>query len=601
MIVSYDSRMPIWNNFARILRKLRGLRFLNEVKQFFRESKSSLSVKAKEIRTGAWHYRNGGIRQVRLWRWNQVSNQPIIGKSRLLKGGLRQDYPRLRNAWLGKSEHAREWTAASETYDYRNVFAQGWFLGTGAGTLSLPLNWIEIRFGETYFTCDPALRVVHKGTDAQLHQLLVLGQATDSEKNLRSSQEVAQELYSVLENRQESWADFDEAVTWLGGRFVVIARHGAETRVHVDAMASRSCYWGSNDADEVVLASHSALIAAAVGDFSSTSAKWVLNHPDYNNPAGVYLPGTITSYDRAKLVLANCYLSFNKNNVRHRRFFPPMESNPVPALSVKAATEAYLAEVRFQMDAILSSTPRSVIALTAGSDSQAILNASLDLLQEANTSAMTYHFFEKDADHTRMDLLGANRLAEGAGLRHRILNLQPWDHSARFAQLYTKTFPVWARFGALARACYEQLSAKEALIIGVGGEIGTAFYLERNNPVVTPEVLAGKFTQDSFRHDPKLIGEFENYMSYSQLDSEHAGAIDLLDLFYWEHRMSSWAAYWYSEVDFGPTVALPLNSRRVFCAMLGVPLEDRVRKSIYRTLDAWVNATAENTSHGADK
>lgn len=549
------------------------------------------------MRTGAWHYRNGGIRQLKLWRWNQATQQPTaLRKTNLPDGGLRGDYPQLRLAWSEKTKRAGEWVAASETYNYRNVFAQGWFLGSGTEKLNLPPKWVENSFGYKNFTCDPALEVVHKGTDELPHQLLVLGQATDSEKKLRTSEEVAQELYLVLKKTHNSWTEFDKAVTWLGGRFVVIARQGVEIRVHVDAMASRSCYWGTTDDNRVVLASHSALIAESVGDFSSTRAKWVLNHPEYHNPAGVYLPGTITSYDRANLIFANCCLIINGNTVQHARFFPPKENNPVPALSVEGATEAFLSEVRFQMDAILCSKPRSILALTAGSDSNAILNASLDLLQEASTSAMTYHFFEKNADHTRTDLLGASRLAEGAGLKHRILNLQPWDQATRFAKIYTKTFPVWARFGALARACYEGLSAEESLIIGVGGEIGTAFYLDRKEPIVTPEVLAGKFTQDSFQHDPKLIEEFEDYMAYTQLDSEYAGNIDLYDLFYWEHRMSGWAAYWYSELDFGPTVALPLNSRRVFCAMLGVPFEDRVRKSIYRTLDSWVKATVESTS-----
>lgn len=591
--------MPIWNVPARSLRYLRNLRSINEAQNLYADSKESVARKVKEARTIAWHYRKGGLQQVQLWRWNQVARQSNPQrKTNLPEGGLRRDYPRLRNAWIDMERRSQSWVPASESHAYRNVFAQGWFLGSGEDSVELPAAWVSTVFGKKNFSCDPALQVQHKGSEQQHYQLLLLGQATDSAKKLRNSQQVATELYSVLKNNPDSWAELDEAVTWLGGRFVVIARRGQETRVHVDAMASRSCYWGATDAGEIILASHSALIAQAAGDLSSTKAKWVLNHPDYHNPAGVYLPGTITPHDRARLVVANCCLSINDGAAEHTRFFPPQGTTTVPDLSVEAATEAYLAEVRFQMDAILTSTPASVLALTAGSDSRAILNASLDLLQGAKTSAMTYHFFEKNAEHTRTDLLGANRLAAESGLKHRILDLQPWDPKSRFAKVYLKTFPVWARFGALARACYEGLSAQEALIIGVGGEVGTAFYLERHHPEVTPEVLAGKFTQDEFQHDPELIAEFENYMAYTQLEPERAGGIDLYDLFYWEHRMSGWAAYWYSELDFGPTVALPLNSRRIFCAMLGLPFEDRVRKSVYGTLNSWVSATTDNTKSG---
>lgn len=591
--------MLTWNALVRSLRNLRNLRSVNKTQDVFLDSKRSLRRELQKARTMAWHYRKGGMQQVKIWRWNQVAQQSNPQrKTSLPDGGLRRDYTRLRNAWIEKTKRSQTWAPASETHNYRNVFAQGWFLGSEGGNLSLPPTWVSTIFGEKNFSCDPTLQVVHRGSSQQQFQLLLLGQASDSAKKLRNGQQVATELYSVLKSNPHSWKELDEAVTWLGGRFVVIARKSSEIRVHVDAMASRSCYWGTTDAGDVVLASHSALIAQATGDLSSTKAKWVLNHPDYHNPAGVYLPGTITSHDRARLIFANCCLSIKDGAAEHQRFFPPQGTNTTTALSAEAAAEAYLAEVRFQMDVILTSTPESVIALTAGSDSRAILNASLDLLQDAGTSAMTYHFFDKNAEHTRTDLLGANRLAEEAGLKHRILNLKPWDPKARFAKLYTQTFPVWARFGALARACYEGLSAEEALIIGVGGEVGTAFYLDRQHPAVTPEVLAGKFTQDNFQHDAKLIAEFENYMEYTQLAPEFAGNIDLYDLFYWEHRMSGWAAYWYSELDFGPIVALPLNSRRIFCAMLSVPFEDRVRKSVYGTLNSWVDITAESTDTG---
>lgn len=501
--------------------------------------------------------------------------------------GLTREYPALRESWAENGRRAKGFSAASVTHGYRNSFAQGWVLAPERSVPEIPGTWLSRDFGGLRFLCDPGLKVQHKGTPEAEYELLLLGHAADSERRLGNSKKVALFLLEELQKCNGTWNPLDQAVMWLGGRFVVIARRGAELRVHVDAMASRSCYWGETDEGEVIVASHSALVGKAVEDLSATKAKWVLNHPDYHNPAGVYLPGTITPADRARLVFANCCLTVTAGKAAHSRFFPPAGKNVISQLSVEQATEKYLAEVRFQMDALLSQTPGSVLALTAGSDSKAILHATVDLLHSAQTTAMTYHFFERNAEHTHQDLLGANRLAENMGMQHRILDVQPWDPKSRFAKLYTRTFPVWARFGALARTCYEGLSASESLIIGVGGEVGTAFYLERDFDAITPAVLAGKFTQDTFREDPELIAEFERYMDYTQLQQQHAGGINLLDLFYWEHRMSSWAAYWYSELDFGPTVALPLNSRRVFCAMLALPFEDRVKKSIYATLASW--------------
>lgn len=576
--------------FGRIVRSVQELRFVQGMRDLSRERTLSLKRAVKETRTAAWHFRQGGFPQLKLWRWKRAAQRPYTEtRAWLPEEGLTRDYPQLQRSWSRANYRAEVSAPASVSRGYRNIFAQGWILAAEDLRPDLPRGWVSTAFGVQWFIYDPDLKVQHKGSPGGEYELLLLGHAADSAKRLNDSRQVAIELFEALRTGGGQWTALDEAATWLGGRFLVIARIGNSVRVHVDATASRSCYWGEADAGGIVLSSHSALIGQAVGDQSAEKAKWVLSHPDYSNPAGVYLPGTITASDRAQLVFANCCLTVDDGQVEHARFFPPAGEDVVPPLSVEGATEKFLSEVRFQMDAALSLNPESILSLTAGSDSRAVLHACMDLLQKAGTTAMTYHFFERNADHTTKDLLGANRLAEHAGLQHRILDVQPWNPASRFAKLYHRTFPVWARFAALARTCYEGMSAEESLIIGVGGEVGTAFYLERDFDQVSPQVLAGKFTQEKFRKDPRLIAEFERYMNYTQLESSSAGGIDLLDLFYWEHRLSGWAAYWYSEVDFGPTVVLPLNSRRVFCAMLAVPYEDRVKKSIYRALESWVN------------
>lgn len=556
-----------------------------------RAAGAKIQEAVQETRTAAWHLREGGVDQLRLWRWKKASERAPKGRAvRIPRERLSREHRILRKAWSRNAHRELQFAAASVTRKYRNFFAQGWVLTSGP-TPELPPNWISSRFGNLRFLYDPSLAVQHKGAPEGDVELLLLGHAADSERELSNSREVGGYLYDVLCGDDSDFRALDDAVTWLGGRFVVVARRGESICVHVDASASRSCYWGEDEKAGVVLASHAVLIGQLVGDESAEKARWVLGHPEYKNPQGVYLPGTVTACDRARLVFANCRLLVEGGNCTHSRFFPPVAGAAKEDRSVESAAEEYLSEVRFQLGAALAQTPRSVLALTSGSDSRAIVQATIDLLQESDTTAMTYHFFERSAEHTKIDLLGANRLAETMALRHRILDVAPWDPAGRFAKLYNRTFPVWARFGSLARTIYEGLSARESLIIGVGGEVGTAFYLIRDAEKITPEVLASKFTQTPFAQDPRLVEEFARYMEYTQLDPAHSGGYDLLDLFYWEHRLSGWAAYWYSEMDFGPTVVLPLNSRRLYCAMLSVPFEDRVKKSIYRTIDAWATET----------
>jgi hypothetical protein len=58
-------------------------------------------------------------------------------------------------------------------------------------------------------------------------------------------------------------------------------------------------------------------------------------------------------------------------------------------------------------------------------------------------------------------------------------------------------------------------------------------------------------------------------------DLEDAHNYDVLDLFYWESRMGSWAARGYTEWDIAQDVFSPYNCRDLLVTMLGVPAEDR--------------------------
>lgn len=547
--------------------------------------------KINELRKAFWHLRKGGRKQFRRWNRNRVANSLRSRKHRYLPSdALTSSSPSLTESWQAVANRPEASPSAAGVRQYRNTFAQGWIFTNAPAQdsePSFPGNWKSLSFGAWTYQFDPDLEVYHQVHADGENEILLIGQAADSAKRLHTSKAVASELLKEL-SRSDGWDSFDEAVTWLGGRFVAIGRRSSSIRVHVDAMASRSCYWAKQNG-RIVFASHSALAAQAVGDLAATGCRWVLTHPDYHNPAGKCLPGMIAPHDTVRLVIANCALTVEGSEVFHRRFF----STPPERLSVVEATERYLSELRFQMDAALAHRPKTLFGLTAGADSRAILTATLDLLHNADVSALTYHFFARNADHSRRDLLGANRLANSSNLNHRVLDVSKQRKSQAFSTMYSKTFPTWARFPTLARTYYEELGANEALILGIGGEIGTVFYREREFDQITPEVLAGKYTQSAFQRDPQLIETMAEYMNYTELSEENSAGYDLLDLFYWEHRMSTWAAYGYSEADFGPLVVLPLNSRRIFHAMLSLPFKDRLRRSVYHQLATWSGISAQ--------
>lgn len=497
----------------------------------------------------------------------------------------------LATAWRRFRSAAEESRPAAATEEFKNAFARGYLLSSGPRKTEVPAHWATVVVGPWRLDHDPRLPVAIASRDVDPQAVLVLGHAFCSEWGTTDSAATSRRLLEAVAAKSE-WTKFDREVAWLGGRYVVVAFDGEETRVHVDPMASLSCFYAEGPSRALHLSSHSALVARAVGEESSTQTQWIMRHPDYNSPGGKSLPGLIQPHDRVSLVFANCALAIDDRSVRHLRVFPYAD---LGAMSVAHAASTFIDELRFQMRCWLDVASSHYLALTAGSDSRAILASTMDQLQARDVTALTYHFFERGTSSTTVDLVGASRLARDARLRFIAVDLsKQLQGTSPMAGLYNETFPTWARFPTLAQALYETLPADSTLTVGIGGEIGTVFYQERSETNITPQVLARKFTQAGVSGSAELIKHMEAYSEHTHLRSDAIANYDFYDLFYWEHRLSKWAAAGYSEFDLSTSTVLPLNSRRLLCAMLALPLEQRRSKAIYGQIETWWQPHRDN-------
>src|SRR5699024_8708250 len=165
----------------------------------------------------------------------------------------------------------------------------------------------------------------------------------------------------------------DEVVAWLSGRYVVLVRRSGDLDVYGDPMATRSVYWHRGPAG-AALASHTAILAELAGGLRAARMNWVLGHADYASPFGRWLPGLITPHDDVGQVYANGRLIIEDDRVRHERFFPMAQRCELPTAQ---AGEIFRVELQQQIRNWISVAPLTVLALTAGRDSQAVLEAGL--------------------------------------------------------------------------------------------------------------------------------------------------------------------------------------------------------------------------------
>lgn len=464
---------------------------------------------------------------------------------------------------------------AYKVWGYKNVFAKG-FLVTRSATAQPPRdNWVRAKVGSWHIVHDPELEVQVASHEAD-PRVAVLGHAF-AEGGPRQRGRVAQRLQRAARSGRDA---VEDEVTWLSGRYVVLVDWGDELDVYNDPLATRACYW-HRTADDVVLASHTALIAQHVGGLGSEQMWWALRHPDYRSPAGRWIPGLITSHDGVEQVYANGRLTVGKSRVTHSRFFPKHDREELP---LTEATEQCRDALREQIKNWTQVAPITTLALTAGHDSRAILDAGLDILQANGALAMTYHPFHVPGKSTYADVEAANRLAAAARLPHLVLDVAPRSPASVFAKFYEQTFPTYRRYENLANALYLRVPARSATLFGVGGAVITGMYADTSDTNLTPQLLARKYAQSAFGNDPRLHEVFENWMQRTDFSAEQLRGYSFYDFFHWEHRMSKWGAEGYNEYDLATIPAPVLSSRRLLVAALSLPEELRRGRAIYDEL-----------------
>ncbi|WP_309104976.1 hypothetical protein [Microbacterium sp.] len=482
-----------------------------------------------------------------------------------------------RRAMQELDRRERQLRPGYKVWGYKNVFAKG-FLVTRGEAAPPRDTWERATIGPWRAIVDPELeRSAATSADAAV---LVLGHAFD-EGGARTRDRVASRILRAAEASGGVDAQtraMDAVVTWLSGRYVVLVARGERLDAYADPLAARSIYWHAG-ASGPALASHTELLSSLAGGLSSERMRWIADNRDYRAPAGRWLPGLITPHDEVGQVYANGRLTVQGDAVSHERFFP---SDDRVELSLADAGERFRDELRAQVQNWISIAPLTVLSLTAGRDSRAVLEAGLVELQRARAMTMTYHPFHVASKSTYQDFHAAARLSAAAGLPHLGIDVAAMQPTSQMAGLYRSTFPTWQRYANLANALYLHSPARAATIFGVGGAIITGMWKDTSDRHLTPQLLASKYTSSAFADDPALHAELERWMAFTDFSIDALRGYDFYDFYHWEHRMTKWAGSGYSEYDLATIPAPVLSSRRLLVAALSLPKQQRVDAEVYR-------------------
>lgn len=346
---------------------------------------------------------------------------------------------------------------------------------------------------------------------------------------------------------------------WLdnvSGRFALFIPHARGIRIYHDACGLRSIFYST---EKPIVASH-------IGLMDVTDASEV----ELNKPATGYLagyPGGTTPLRGVFLLTPNTYLDFPAN--KPVRYFPHRDLEP---LSVSEAASVVLEGMRIQMEALKEE--KIFISLTAGLDSRLTLAAT----RSSGAEFVTYYWPNKEA--SVIDFQIAREIARRLDLKHIAITPSNYDRKVLNELRQIAAKGTYYKHLLTVVLAYRQIFNQEHIHIRSNlAEIGRVFYKPRKKPM-DPQRMSELFMFG--KGGPMARPVFESF--FERTDFGNLRNYDPYDMFYWEQRMGCWHSQVVLESDLVCDTHVLFNSRRILNAMLSVPLQERMRASLFHEL-----------------
>jgi hypothetical protein len=342
-----------------------------------------------------------------------------------------------------------------------------------------------------------------------------------------------------------------EALEPCTGRYLLIYRDDVDVRFIADACGHYELYY---NLDFTCFASNISLLAS----HSKATAWEGENKLLYDKIEGSdkLSIGSSTRYSNVKHLMPNHYLSLSeKESVR----FFPVAGNEVVMQPFDDAVLKISTALRVIAKSLVS-RHTVILPVTAGYDSRLLLAAFRDL----KVQTMIYRHPGMDSEF--YDIRIAEKLTAMTDRSLKVIEYND-DISAtdqQFIQSLSEK-PRARQFSTLVNAVKAHYS-NDFVLTGIAGEIGRSYFPEvKSDDPDLAEILS------YFIGHPKsalAISEMKAWLA--GFDLRYLGEHNLVDLFYWEHRMGIWGAKAMTESAFVTTPLCPINSRFVLKQFLSV-------------------------------
>jgi hypothetical protein len=434
-------------------------------------------------------------------------------------------------------------------------------LPAGLHPASVPFGCLGISDG--YGHC--AVQMQSRGRP---HALVMIGHCFDARDPAATMPDIAERLLAIAarDGAKAMLAATDE----LTGRYTAICRIDGETLVFHDACATRSTYFSET---LPIVASHSTLIGEITG---ARSQRELFLHFRYG------LPGNLAPIEGVRILPANFALDLSSR--KPFRYWP---RTPRVEAKTEHAVEAAHEIVARSVEAIATRW-RPVVSVTAGIDSRVSLAA---FRNTPDVLCFTYNRGKPDA----IDVAVASELCRRLGKPHRSLRIvgrrlgqrvydaialmDDYRHFKAAGPIYAVNFRnprnihVRSNLAEIGRAFWRR---------NIGGANFGAARMAR----IIEQRRGAPGHEEAMRLCRSAMTDYLKLLAYDLSDADDPRLLgyDAWDLYYWEHRMTTWHAQVLLGSDFAFDTTILFNSRRLLEHLLSVPLDHRAKGAVFHAL-----------------
>lgn len=407
-------------------------------------------------------------------------------------------------------------------------------------------HWQCICFSTFYLYAHPDIELTTIKNENSNLNIVLLGYMIDPSNPTLSNTDILNKIPKLLQS-------IDRITDYLyniAGRFVLIINNAIDTYIFHDPCGLRSVYYSKQN-NKINIGSQPHIFKYVI---PLTPSKQSTTYNDSKYKASTlehWVPSGCSLYENIHHLLPNHYLKLS--SCEPIRYWPNKK-----LISRKANDVAEEASTLLK-NLLMAANNRFPLALslTAGFDSRILLSACKNIANSIYFYTLQYRNLTLKSPDIKIPQILLNRL----GFAHSVIDCRIVPEPD-FIQIYKENVSLahdndW---GHIAYGMLNSYDSSKVAIKGNVSEICRCFYYKNGrHPLIKSPTQLLKYER-MWEQIPFIREQISNWFKETKSVIETTG-INLLDLFYWEHRMGSWQAQSQLEWDIIQEAYTPFNHR----------------------------------------